>query len=245
MSFLTRFFHFGCCHFRFLSALLILFSYASCKNKKSPDVFPSKSLTHVDSSLVKAKDFSNVLWIDTLLGFRTDRILYCKKYLNDSCALQKYTSENLKEDFEGVKPLSHIRTNNVSDSVFVLPPLNFCDSGDSYYFSDTSLPRLETDSYCCHPTNIFVTDDIDEDGIHEIVEFYSSCASRYKALRVWSIKNGTWKNVASVDYDLFHNKIKMKNRIRKTGKGRFQLLELTDESIKIKGEKGDWVDHTL
>jgi hypothetical protein len=102
-----------------------------------------------------------------------------------------------------VQRLGRIRPGKPPVAVFVWPQLSWCDlEGDAYYFTDTSLPRLETESGCCHPQSLFLVGDIDEDGIQEIGQYFSSCASRYKSLYVYSLKNNTWKEVGHSTFDL-------------------------------------------
>ena len=158
---------------------------------------------------------------------------YFKKYRPDTCM---WADSLHAADFkynEGVQPIGHIRLDKPSVSVFVLSPLNTCDSdGQSYYFTDTSLPRLPTDSYCCHPNSLFPVGDIDEDGISEIGLYLSTCVSRYKQLIVYSLKNNAWKHVGDCSVDIMASgDVKSyKPFIRKTGKGKFEMLEM--ERIK-------------
>lgn len=88
-----------------------------------------------------------------------------------------------------------------SDTVFVLPAISF-PNGDSYYFYDTSLPRIVTESVCCHPENLATIEDLDEDGYNEVVLFYSSCSSRYKSLRVLSLQDGEWVRIGEAVFDI-------------------------------------------
>jgi hypothetical protein len=91
------------------------------------------------------------------------------------------------------------------------------------------LPRLLTDSYCCHPTNLFLIGDIDDDGISEICIFYSSCVSRYKSLIAYSLKNNNWREIGSCTFDSFISNPKKEKRIRKIGKGKFEMLEIVEQ----------------
>lgn len=157
--------------------------------------------------------------------FLTDLI---NKYQQDSCVIITYENSVLKEGYEGIKVVGDINNDKIPDTVFVLPPFNFCEEGESYYFSDTSLPRLFTESYCCHPENLFSIGDIDEDGIAEICIFHSSCVSRFKSLRAYSLKNNTWKAIGHVTFDINFMKPGKENRVKKTGKGKFEMLEIVD-----------------
>ncbi len=102
---------------------------------------------------------------------------YIAKYPNDTCGIIAYEDSILKLNFDGVRNIGDINGDKILDSVFVVPPFNYCDDGESYLFLDTLLPRLHTDSYCCHPNDIFSVGDIDEDGVSEIGEYHSSCVS--------------------------------------------------------------------
>ncbi len=147
------------------------------------------------------------------------------------------TTKHYLPDFDGILSIGIIKKSKPIDSVFVLPRLRWCDNdGDAYYFTDTSLPRLETDSYCCHPNNLFNIGDIDEDGIAEIAQWNSSCVSRFKSLLVWSLKANHWKKIGQCtiladDFD------KMKQRIRKIKKGEFEMYEVADY---VKPRRGEW-----
>lgn len=140
-----------------------------------------------------------------------------------------YLWEHLfKIRFRGVKNIGDINSNRINDTVFILPPFNYCDDGYSYSFFDTSLPRLYTDSYCCNPDNLFSIGDIDEDGVSEICIFYSSCVSRFKALIAYSLKNNKWKEIGACTFDIGFMKPAKEQRVRKTGKGKFEMLEIVD-----------------
>src|SRR5690554_8113930 len=76
--------------------------------------------------------------------------IYLEKYHSDTCGNHDYTNIELKENFTGVRAIKSIRHKDEQDFVFVVPPLNNCDVGESYFFLDSSLPRLLTDSFCCH-----------------------------------------------------------------------------------------------
>lgn len=163
---------------------------------------------------------------------------YIKKYQSDTCGIMAYSNTLLKEGFEGIKNMGDINGDKINDSVFVMVPFNFCDEGQSYCFLDTSLPRLYTDSYCCHPDNIFSIGDIDEDGISEICIFYSSCVSRFKRLIAYSLKNGQWQQVGVCDFDIFVMQPDKEKRVRKVSKGKLEMLEIVINDFE-KNPKGD------
>jgi len=162
---------------------------------------------------------------------------YMQKYQRDSCLIITYKNSSLKAGFEGVKTIKSIRVNEKADTIFVMPPFNVCDDGDSYCFYNSALPRLYTDSYCCHPANFFVLPDIDEDGIREIGIYYSSCASRFKALVIYSLKGGRWKEIASSTFDTFMRdpeKTQFSTLVRKISKGKFKICDFADGETQWK-----------
>ena len=185
-----------------------------------------QNITYMEDSLLKRK------------GDYLDK--YLDKYHSDSCDIITYSSADLKEKFEGVKDIGDINGNHVRDSVFVVPPFNNCEEGDSYSFFDSSLPRLYTDSYCCHPDNLFSIGDIDEDGMLEICIFYSSCVSRFKTLIAYSLKYGEWKEVGTCTFDISMMSPSKEKRVRKIAKGTFEMLEMEidelDKNAKVRKE---------
>jgi hypothetical protein len=183
----------------------LIFAFLGCKSESHADIAPPLRSSPVQSikkqALSKDSILSNDLSfiIDSVLAGRSYLFSYLKKYQNDKCLTLSERKKDILSGFDGVMPVGSIRLGHKTDSVFTLNPLGFyCDvpDGMSYYFTDTTLPRLETDSYCCHPNNIFVVADIDEDGIAEIAQWHSSCTSRFKGLLVWSLKDGTGNRLA-------------------------------------------------
>ena len=63
---------------------------------------------------------------------------------------------------------------------------------------------LKIQSYCCLPKSIFSIGDIDEDGIHEIAQYYSSCSGRYKQINLWTMKEGNWKEISQISFTLYN-----------------------------------------
>jgi hypothetical protein len=175
-------------------------------------------------------------FVDSLLKTSRDVVqTYRDRYQKDSCGIITYQNSNLKAEFEGIKTIKGIRGGKKNDSVFVMPPFNYCDDGQSYCFYDNTLPRLYTDSYCCHPYNLFVIGDIDEDGAKEIGIYYSSCASRYKSLRIYSLKNGKWERIGDSDFDIFTgdpSKIQLDQLVKKISKGKFKICNFLDGKTK-------------
>jgi len=232
--------------------LLASFCHLSCDERRPPTFVSTKTtvpakipVRPIPNHTKKELFLKNTYWIDSLLKhYSIDRRIV-KNYLTDTCTIKPFSPNELKVSSEGLRQLGYIRKNKKKVNVFVLPSLTICEEGESYYFSDASLPRLYVDTYCCHPENIFVTDDIDEDGINEIVEYYSPCAGRFAALRVWTLKNNEWEEAGAVTYDLHYTEIPIQKRIRKTKKGHFQLLLLTAESITVFGNNGRWMDLSI
>jgi hypothetical protein len=156
---------------------------------------------------------------------------YIRKYQPDTCRVIAYKNNDLKEDFEGVKTIRSVYSNKKADAVFVVPPFNYCDEGDSYCFYDQTLPRLYTESNCCHPNNLFILPDIDEDGVREIGIYYSSCTSRFKALNIYSLKSGKWKEIASSTFDTFMkdpDKVRLDTLVKKISKAKFKICNFAD-----------------
>ena len=167
---------------------------------------------------------------------------YIERYHPDSCGYNFQDKKRLKEDFEGFKPLSDINGDGKNDTLFIVPPFSMCDyDGRSYYFTDTSLPRLYTDTFCNWLKYFFVLPDIDEDGIKEIGFYYSSCASRYKSLCVYSLKNDKWDEIALAGFDIGTKdpeKIKFEDLVKKTGKNKFKVCEFMEG-------KTTWKSYTM
>ena len=185
-----------------------------------------------------------ILYLDSLLSenvrFFSDSLLNGNKAIigkiinenhTDTCGTITYRHETLKSGFEGFKILKNISNNATTDTVFVVPPFNYCEEGQSYCFFDKSLPRLFTNSNCCHPDNLFVVQDIDEDGFKEVGIYYSSCASRYKSLRVYSLKKGLWKEIGSSVFDILTQdptKVKFEYLVTKIKKGTFKICSFNE-----------------
>lgn len=221
--------------------LTILFSCQESKvdNKQSQSTTVAQKINK-DSLLRKLND--NVLFFgDSLFINKTSLVRYLvNSYQVDTCGIIAYEDTTLREGFEGYKAIGDINGNKILDTIFVMPPFNYCDDGDSYYFFDTALPRLCTDSYCCHPDNLFPIGDIDEDGTTEICIFYSSCVSRFKSLIAYSLKNNNWTQIGRCTFDIGVMKPDKEERVRKTGKGKFEMLEIVG-----KKENKEWIQFSF
>src|SRR5262249_30997396 len=113
---------------------------------------------------------------------------YFRKYRLDTCMTISLDSAAFKDN-DGIQPFGRVRLHQPPVSVFVWPRISWCDTdGDAYYFTDTTLPRLETETVCSYPRCLFPVADIDEDGISEIGQYFTSCSSHYKSLHVYSLK---------------------------------------------------------
>ncbi|UKN02747.1 hypothetical protein K6119_04360 [Paracrocinitomix mangrovi] len=164
-----------------------------------------------------------------------------KHYDLDECFPTSYDTVNTT--FEAANNLGKILNDDNEVYTIVLNPLNFCEEGQSYYFT-ADLPRLSTDSECCHPNSLFSVGDLDEDGIDEIGQYYSSCTSRYKSLKVYSLKNNAWNEIGKCTYDLAYSDFgigEFSNYVRKLGKGVFEMLEITDIGDPKYEGKPNWI----
>ncbi len=207
-----------------------------------------KEKTFVENSTTKVNGQNNKIdRLDTFqnpnIQFFRDSLLndkygvidnYFKIYKTDTCGSSNLKISELKEEFEGIRIIKGIRNNKAKDTIFIMPRFNMCEAG-TYCFFDKKLPRLVTDSYCCQPDNIFVVDDIDEDGIREIGIYYSSCTSRYKSLIIYSLKQNNWNEIATSDFDVLTQdptKVKFENLVRKINKNKFKICNFIEGQTK-------------
>lgn len=199
------------------------------KSTENDTIYKNDSLTYILSA---NKKFIK----DSLLKEKTGIIdHYFSLYQSDNCGVLTHRNSELKEGFEEIRIIKGIRTNKKNDTVFVMPNFNYCDDGESYCFYDKTLPRLYTDSYCCHPDNFFVCSDIDEDGINEVGIFYSTCVSRYKSLRIYSLKKNTWNEIAITTFDIMTKdptEVMFSNLVKKISKDKFQICSFDEGQTK-------------
>lgn len=231
--------------------LIILFGLIACKKETQeeiPAIDVSENLS-LEEQIAKIKDsttkdsvLSNDIDFikDSLLKgkFALDLSRYEIEHKKHECYPIRLSKKSLYQYDEGFHKVGDLNGDGKAESVFVLNALNYCEKGDSYYFTDNSIPRLPTDSECCHPQSIFSIGDIDEDGRDEIAEYYSSCASRYKSINIWTLKQRQWKHVERFSflagnrkYETFEDFDKLHKKI---GKNKFKFLELSD--MKVDGE---------
>jgi hypothetical protein len=233
---------------KYIAIILLLIScslVASCDKQRvaSQQVPPAHSIVDTVPHKKEKDRFINLRQFADSLPPYYARIarFYFNKYTVDSCGTSMYDGSYWAECFRSIRRIDDLNGNGKYDSVFILQQSSFatvCEDGQSYYFLDTTLPRLETGSECCDPQNMFEVGDLDEDGLKEIGIYYSSCASHYKLLRVYSLKDRDWKLAGECVYDLYYNDYESDYRrfVRKTGKGKFEMLEqtdMTDDTSKI------------
>jgi hypothetical protein len=214
----------------------------------------TKSFCQAPTGEVKANDLRFLA--DTVFhGYKSILKYYFRKYA-DSCPVNIDRKNDLINDFEGVKTIGKIKIGSSKiDSVFILNPFSPCKNpnediydGQAYYFTDTTLPRLQTESFCCHPSNIFLVGDIDEDGISEIGLYLSSCTSRYKSLKVYKLKGNSWREIGSCVYDsqYANSNRNFSTYIKKIKKNEFEMFEQTDlPRDSTKSGKPYWIKFRL
>nr|WP_315240731.1 hypothetical protein [uncultured Flavobacterium sp.] len=199
--------------------------FVAIKNGTSKDSVLSNDIQFINDSILKGK-------------FKLDISKYEIESRKKECYPIRLRKKLFDEFYnEGYNNLGDLNGDNKADSVFVLHALNYCEEGDSYYFTDNSIPRILTDSNCCHPYSIINIGDIDEDGKSEIAEYYSSCASRYKAITIYSLKESGWKEIKSFSFvlnDKYFIDKDFKKLFRKTFKNYLEYYEISD--INIEGE---------
>lgn len=229
---------------------MLLFCIASCKNESKKSFSGSKKV------FLEPVNQLSYEWQLAAIQFGTskDSVLSNDvQFINDSILkgkfkldISKYETENKKKECypirvhrklfdefynEGFNNLGDLNGDKKDDSVFVLHGLSYCESGDSYYFTDNNIPRILTDSNCCHPSSILNIGDIDEDGQYEIAEYYSSCASRYKAITIYSLKNNKWKEIKTISFvlnDEYFIYRDFKKLFRKISKNNLEYYEIND-----------------
>lgn len=217
---------------------------ASSKSSHSRELSYEEKIKEIKSSLPKNSFLSNDIQFinDSILNgkFKLDISKYELENKKRNCLpniikkeeFYEYSVEADRTTKKEFKKLGDVNGDGENDSVFILPGLGWCEEGQSYYFTDNKIPRIQTDSYCCHTESIFSIGDIDEDGGNEIAEYYSSCASNFKYFKIWTLKKNNWKLVnkftfyynngkyiAFKDFHKLHKKI---------AKNKFKFLEISD-----------------
>lgn len=262
-------------NFRILALIMILF--ISCKEENKQVQSPKnskKAEKKVDNEAKEQEVWAKMTFDEKAKAIKTgvpkgfvltnDTEFINGVLLNDKVEadLSKYDSINktknclpmikeiktLIEFQEGVKNLGDLNGDKRDDLVYVLFPLTECEEGQSYYFSDTKIPRIETESGCCHPESLFSMGDIDEDGGNEIGEYYSSCAGNFKTITVWTLKNNKWKEIET--FSFYYNNgqyeaLKDFHKLyKKIAKNKFKFLEIYDTFKDGKVDK-EWKTITM
>ncbi len=225
-----------------VKVVLIILMFTCCHKKNEPDVKnliekSFKVLPHEEQIELIRENTSHDSILSSDYNFITVNLLENRfdidiaKYQNEKSLPIRLNKEELIEKFEGFQNIGDLDKDGKDDHVFVLDPLDFCEEGQSYYFSNPTIPRIFSESYCCHPNSIFSIGDIDEDGSNEIGQYYSSCASRYKSINIWTLSENVWSKIDQVaftindDYQVFADFDKLSEKI---SKGVFRFLEITD-----------------
>lgn len=214
----------------------------SCQQQKSAGPVKPATLANPAPPTVNLDSINPAR--DTLIRWLSDRLFkgdtarlgyYVRQRVSDSCDAESWelaSISRMEESFEGIKSLGDINNNGIPDTLFILPSFRWCEDGDSYCFSDTSLPRLFMDgSRCLHLKNVFVLPDIDEDGVKELGTYYSSCASSYKALLAWRLHAKKWEEIG---HSAFHiltqdpDKVEFSSLVKKISRNRFRMKNFYD-----------------
>lgn len=189
------------------------------KNNTPKDFVLSNDIQFINDSILKGK-------------FKLDISKYETENEKKKCfpirLAKKLFNEFYNEEFNN---LGDLNGDKKDDFVFVLHALNYCEEGDSYYFTDNSIPRILTDSNCCHPLSIINIGDIDEDGQAEIAQYYSSCASRFKSITIYSLKNNKWKEIKTIPFalnDEYYIDRDFKKLFKKTSRNNLKYFEISD-----------------
>jgi hypothetical protein len=211
-------------HFSVIIAVLLSF----CSGKKNKP----ETINRADSVLIATQ---SKLKNDLLSNSKLNPII--KYYILDTTAIVML--DQITDSIQ-YRSLGDINGDGRQDSVFLMP--EFLHNGTSalgniiysFTFTDKSLSRIQKDEGCNQLDNLFVVDDIDEDGIKELGVYTSSCVSHYKALTIYSYKKGGWREVGAVTFDLFYNSPPKEQRIKKISKGKFALREISDLGVENK-----------
>ncbi len=212
---------------------IMIYNYKKAENDDSKLVLNRQN----NPQLVVVKIPTKINYIDSI----------CLNYLKCpttllSCYFKKYdANENTdsmiyfafkNDSFEASVNLGDLNNDKKNENVFLLPMLNYGEEGDAFYFYDTIFPRLETNSLCAHRENIFLLEDINEDGIKEIGLYYSACSSRYKSIQVYSLIKNEWQQIGSSVFDILTkepNPKEFKTFVKKLSKNKFKMKNFEDE----------------
>lgn len=241
--------------------MIILF-FLACKNEVIKTKNFKKYKTNIPKTTLSKKAFYDVQLSKLKANKPNTSILSNDiQFINDSILLGKFKLDISRYDLENKKKgcfpivlekeefyeysleakrttkkefklLGDINADGKEDFVFILPNLGWCEEGQSYYFTDNKIPRIQTESNCCHIESIFSIGDIDEDGGIEIAEYYSSCAGNFKIISIRTLKKNEWKLVEQFEfyynngkYEAFKDFDKL---YKKVAKNEFKFLEISD-----------------
>jgi hypothetical protein len=203
------------------------------KNSKPKKSILSNDIQFINDSILKGKfklDISRYELEDSKKG--------CLPTIMEKQDFYEHSVEADRSSTKEFKNLGDLNADGKNDFVFILPSLVWCEEGQSYYFTDNKIPRILTDSNCCHVENVFSIGDVDEDGGNEIAEYYSSCASNFKYIDIWTLKENKWKLVDK--FAFFYNNGKYEafkdfhKLYKKISKNKFKFLEISD--MRANGE---------
>jgi len=243
---------------RKLIFLITFFSFLACKKEVKPtekevvsksnsskELSYEEQLKKMKENLPKNSILSNDIQFinDTILNgkFKLDISKYELENAKKNCLptiikkeeFYEYSLEADRTTKKEFKDLGDLNGDGKNDSVFILPGLGWCEEGQSYYFTNNKIPRIQTESNCCHAESIFSIGDIDEDGGNEIAEYYSSCASNFKSIQIWTLKKNKWKLVNNFTFYYNNGKyeaIKDFHKLhKKIAKNKFKFLEISDK----------------
>jgi hypothetical protein len=218
---------------------IVYFSEQSYENQ----LLELRKNTSKDSVLSNDIDFINQVLLNG--KFNLDISTYVSMYKSYFCYPVRYSKENIISRNKGFKNLGDLDGDKKDDSVFVLLPLCDCDDNPSYYFTNNQLPRLKSLSKYYHPQNVYNVGDIDEDGVCEIL-INNSDTKGFYGFEVYSLKNNKWDYVGGSGFMVSHMTKDLNPMlfIRKTGKGKFRMLEIIYNDKKREEEK-EWLDFEI
>ena len=231
-----------------LILVLIIFS---CKKKEqlspvSIEKIKDTLTKPIEKKSTKKKEEDSIWSNDS--KFINDSILKGKFKLNISKYVKnslpyKISKKDIKEFYnEEIVNLGDLNNDKKDDFGFRLYNMESFYGPQSYYFSDNKIPIIETESECCHSTNLFSIGDIDEDGGNEIGQFTSSCAGSSKWIIIWTLKKNKWREVGVFgfnvlgEYSFPEDTHKLHKKI---AKGKFKFLDVYGIDVEGKTLK-DW-----
>lgn len=142
------------------------------------------------------------------------------------------------DEFNKTRAIGDINNDGIIDSILVIPELyirddNSYEDGASIVFLNKNIPRIRIDVPCVDLDYIFMIEDIDENGINEIGQYYTSCVSRFKSLNVLALQNTDWKIKGRVTFDTWYPAPPKEERIKKISKNKLSIREITEENNEV------------